>query len=116
MVLLIGAACIRMDNGINWLLANPIARYIGMISYGIYLLHMLALNGSKRIRAEHDWIFFVIVTAVSVAMASASYWMFERPFLKLKNRFRKTEQSTLENQVFPEPPAASAGEFDPIRV
>ncbi|HTL30625.1 MAG TPA: hypothetical protein VL282_15445 [Tepidisphaeraceae bacterium] len=52
---------------------------------------MLAMNATKRVRSEHDWLFFLIALAVSIAMASASYWMYELPFLKLKNRFRRPE-------------------------
>ena len=84
-----GACCIRGDNGLSWILSNPVARYIGTISYGLYLLHMLAMNGAKRLRTQHDWLFFAIALAASIAMASASYWMYEVPFLRLKDRFRK---------------------------
>src|SRR4051812_37865131 len=41
MVLLVGACCIRASNGLKWILSNPIVRYVGTISYGLYLLHML---------------------------------------------------------------------------
>jgi peptidoglycan/LPS O-acetylase OafA/YrhL len=91
MLALVGACCIRTDNGLSWILSNPVARYIGMISYGLYLLHMIAMNGTKAIHKDHDWLFFAIALAASIALASASYWMFESPFLKLKNRFRKSD-------------------------
>jgi peptidoglycan/LPS O-acetylase OafA/YrhL len=116
MTLLVGAACIRSDNSLAWLLANPVARYIGMVSYGLYLLHTLAIHAAKLIHPDRDWLFFPLALAISLAVASASYWMFELPFLRLKNRFRKAEQSTAENQPFPDPSAASRVSFDPIRV
>jgi peptidoglycan/LPS O-acetylase OafA/YrhL len=111
MLLLVGACCIRPDNGLCWILANPVARYIGTISYGLYLLHMLAMNGAKRLHSEHDWIFFGIALAASVAMASASYWMYEVPFLRLKDRFRKPREIAAAPRSINTPTIP----FDPIR-
>jgi peptidoglycan/LPS O-acetylase OafA/YrhL len=116
MVLLVGACCIRQDNGLKWVLSNPLARYIGTISYGLYLLHMIALNATKAVRKPHDWLFFAIALAASIALASASYWMYEVPFLRLKNRFRKPEQPKADDHAAIAPSANATGvPFDPIR-
>ncbi len=116
MVLLVGACCIRQDNGLKWVLSNPLARYIGTISYGLYLLHMIALNATKAVRKPHDWLFFAIAMASSIALASASYWMYEVPFLRLKNRFRKPEQPKADDHAAIAPSANATGvPFDPIR-
>ena len=48
MVALVGACCYRPDHLLRPLLANSVVRYVGTISYGIYLLHMLALNFCKK--------------------------------------------------------------------
>lgn len=101
MVLLVGACCIRKDHLLAWAFSNPVVRYVGTISYGLYLLHMLAMNGTKLLRKEHDWLFFAIALAMSIAMASASYWMFEVPFLRLKNRFRRPEQPKADDHADP---------------
>jgi peptidoglycan/LPS O-acetylase OafA/YrhL len=87
MLLLVGACCIREDNGIAWLMANPVVRYVGTISYGMYLLHMLGINAAKKLELPHDWRYFAISLALSIGLASASYWLYERQFLKLKHRF-----------------------------
>ena len=108
MVVLIGAACIRNDNGLAWILGNPVLRYIGTISYGLYLLHMLAMNATKRVRSEHDWGFFFIALGISVAMATVSYWMFELPFLKLKHRFRRPEAPKADDHARPDTASAPA--------
>ena len=119
MVLLVGAVCIRKSNGLSWVLANPVARYIGTISYGLYLLHMIAMNATKKLRSEHDWLFFAIALVASIAVASASYWMYEVPFLKLKNRFRKSDPlaATPAEPIYTENPATQASPLpiDPIR-
>ena len=117
MVILVGAVCIRADNGLSWILANPVARYIGTISYGLYLLHMIAMNGTKVLHKDHDWIFFAIALALSIGMASASYWMYEVPFLRLKNRFRKADQpKALDHAESSGRNTATPMVPDPIRV
>jgi peptidoglycan/LPS O-acetylase OafA/YrhL len=113
MLLLVGACCIRTDNGLAKLLSNPVARYIGTISYGLYLLHMIAMNATKVVRKEHDWLFLAICLVISIAVASASYWMFESPFLKLKNRFRKEGKAHTPAPI--SIPSPSALPLNPIR-
>lgn len=87
LLVVVAACCIREDNGMALVLANPVVRYIGTISYGMYLLHMLAMNGSKKVLSAHDWRFFGLTLLLSISLASASYWLYERRFLKLKHRF-----------------------------
>ena len=117
MVILVGAVFIRADNGLSWILAHPVARYIGTISYGLYLLHMIAMNGTKVLHKDHDWIFFAIALALSIGMASASYWMYEVPFLRLKNRFRKADQpKALDHAESSGRNTATPMVPDPIRV
>ncbi len=83
----VATCCMREDNGVAKLLANPVVRYVGTISYGMYLLHMLAMNATKKIVHAHDWRFFAVAMVISIGLASASYWLYERQFLKLKGRF-----------------------------
>jgi peptidoglycan/LPS O-acetylase OafA/YrhL len=87
MLLLIATCCIREDNGLARIMANPIARFVGTISYGMYLLHMLAINATKKLIPTHDWRFFAIALALSITLATASFYLYERQFLKLKKRF-----------------------------
>jgi peptidoglycan/LPS O-acetylase OafA/YrhL len=87
MLLVISMCCIREDNGLAWLMRNPVARYIGTISYGMYLLHMIAINATRKLLVAHDWRFFTVSMGLSIALASASFWLYERQFLKLKHRF-----------------------------
>lgn len=73
---------------------GPVAR-IGVISYGIYLLHMLARHvGVRLIRPldltgewSHTVALFAVMAVLSVAMAEVSYRVIETPFLRLKQRF-----------------------------
>ena len=48
MTWLVAACCIREDHVLTPLFGNPVVRYVGKISYGMYLLHMLVLNVVRR--------------------------------------------------------------------
>lgn len=70
--------------------------FLGKISYGVYLLHF-NVPGLLRdiILPKLGWVLpsnpaynFFIFTIVSVMIATASWYMFERPILSLKNRFK----------------------------
>jgi peptidoglycan/LPS O-acetylase OafA/YrhL len=74
-----------------WRLENPVLDYLGKISYGLYMYHPLAIVIVIR-SAQHWGLESRIVSLggavlLTTAMASASYELFERRFLKLKARF-----------------------------
>jgi len=58
------------------ILENPLGRYLGRISYGIYLWGMVAIAITERIGLDrgHFFVFLVVV-----ALASASHFLVERP-------------------------------------
>lgn len=66
----------------NW---RPV-RYVGRISYSVYLYHMLATPPAHKLLA--GWPAVVRLSGgvgAAVFMASLSYYLIERPFLKLKD-------------------------------
>ena len=62
--------------------------YIGRISYGIYLFHLIVYHWIDRLapRASLPLAVLLKITA-SIAVASLSYYAYERHFLKLKKHF-----------------------------
>jgi peptidoglycan/LPS O-acetylase OafA/YrhL len=87
-------ATLRKDAGVlnyapfSWLV------YLGKISYGLYVFHLLALTMMSKVLSipvvdiplnfERRFILAFILTVISAAL---SYRFLERPFLKLKRRF-----------------------------
>jgi peptidoglycan/LPS O-acetylase OafA/YrhL len=71
---------------------RPLA-FIGVISYGVYLFHMLCANTiSAALHQTHGLVLFgVTLVAVSVA-AHLSFRYFETPILRLKRRFETNDQ------------------------
>jgi peptidoglycan/LPS O-acetylase OafA/YrhL len=64
---------------------------IGAVSYGMYLLHLIALDVVLRVDARVGplgrEVRFVGCAALTVAAALLMYRFFERPILSLKSRF-----------------------------
>lgn len=90
-VLLVGAAVIRPDNDLSVLTRVPGLVHIGVVSYGIYLLHMLAANGvaqiGNSIGLNHGFWLFVATTIAAVAVATISHATFESWILRQRSRW-----------------------------
>jgi peptidoglycan/LPS O-acetylase OafA/YrhL len=87
------------------LTAKPIAavlswrpiRFLGKISFGLYVFHfplvtivpgLLIQNGYSRLVDGRYWTLFGIILLSTVFVATLSYYLVERPFLKLKAKLR----------------------------
>jgi peptidoglycan/LPS O-acetylase OafA/YrhL len=91
MLLLLTSSVIREDHHLAPPLCwKPVAR-IGALSYGIYLLHQVAIAVVERACAAlglHDaLLLFALGLGGSVLLAALSYRFYESPFLRLKARF-----------------------------
>jgi peptidoglycan/LPS O-acetylase OafA/YrhL len=109
MTSVVGAACVAPHA--PFLLANPAVRYIGIISYGMYLLHMLAMQFAKRLPAvsgHGNGITFIVAATLAILLASTSYWTYERWFLRLKNKFRDQPAPAPDAAQSADPPASPA--------
>lgn len=79
---------------------TKLAKYLGNISYGMYITHiMIAAPIIKYFKKSDikfsEWLFGwgipCIVTLSTIALATLLYYSFERPILKLKKRFTTVE-------------------------
>lgn len=75
---------IRPDGrGVRWLSARPVV-WLGRISYGLYMYHEIAFWAVGRAGFRS-----VAALGLTVALASASYYGVERPFLRLKRAWTR---------------------------
>lgn len=89
MVVMVAALCIREPTYLHRILAGRPLRYIGRISYGIYLMHLLAANLVRPVVGRQYGVSVYLATVfVVIIAASISYRYFERPILELKSRYR----------------------------
>ena len=102
---LIGACVVREDHGLAAVLQFRPLAFIGVVSYGMYLLNSLSIHlvhaGLNRVGVQHPAIVFPAGLGVTVAVAYLSYRYFESPFLALKKK-RFSPMGIMESQ-----PAAS---------
>lgn len=74
----------------SWLDASWI-RWLGLISYPSYLWHAWGLDvGNHLVPENHVWLQFLAGYMATLVLASGSYYIIERPFLRLKSRFEVT--------------------------
>jgi len=97
-VSLVATCVIREDNGLARILRFRPLAYIGVISYGMYLLNSLTLHLVAgplfRIGVRSPLIIFPVGLAATTGVATLSYRYFETPFLALKSRFTHEERRT----------------------
>lgn len=86
----VGACVIREDNDLAPVLrCRPVA-WIGVVSYGVYLMHMLCVGVARqllhRLHVDSTAVLFVTGGVSSILLASLSFVTYERFFLELKER------------------------------
>ncbi len=87
-LLLIPAALGSTGSALGTLLASSPARWLGRISYGVFLWHLLVLRGIYVLTgwaafSGRMWTVAILTAAGSVAVATASWILLERPALRL---------------------------------
>jgi peptidoglycan/LPS O-acetylase OafA/YrhL len=67
--------------------------YIGQISYGMYIFHMAAFNAISMMvfPSLSSSSYQVVVTSFlfTILVATASFYLYEKPFMSLKTKFQK---------------------------
>ncbi len=70
---------------------NRVLAYLGEISYGLYMLHTIAislvLRGAVAVGVTSDGFVYPLIFAVTIGLAAASYRWLETPFLRWKSAF-----------------------------
>jgi peptidoglycan/LPS O-acetylase OafA/YrhL len=78
------------DGWVREQLSGPVPTWLGEISYGVFAIHMVVLNLVFRLLDLEVFTgrFLTVATltlALTVALATASYYLFERQLLRAKN-------------------------------
>lgn len=92
LVLFVASCVISNDHALAKCLTWRPMAYLGVISYGLYMLHMLSKNVAVRVLdlwhlPASGVAVFLLTLFISVLAASLSFRYFEQPFLRLKQRF-----------------------------
>jgi peptidoglycan/LPS O-acetylase OafA/YrhL len=95
MVQLIAHRAGAMGTVLNW---RPI-RYLGLISYSIYLYHQITIQAVYKLTRNWPLLSPLVAILTTIAVASASYWLIEWPILRLKARFSPTKPRASVTEV-----------------
>jgi len=91
LVALVAACVLREDHVLGGAMRWAPFAFIGSISYGMYLLHMLSANAAQKLLAmgsiSAGYAVFPLALVISTCAAYVSFRYFESPFLRLKSRF-----------------------------
>jgi peptidoglycan/LPS O-acetylase OafA/YrhL len=91
MALLVGACALRPDHGLRALLDARPVRWVGTVSYALYLVHVAAITGVKRAvpsLAEDAPFVFAAGLAVALPLAWALHRVVDVPLQPLRRRLR----------------------------
>jgi peptidoglycan/LPS O-acetylase OafA/YrhL len=97
---------------------NAALRWLGKISYGVYVYHLLLYEIFQKLVAwvapqadplERDILLVVVGGCGTVLVASLSFYTFERAFLSLKERFAGQHGGTAKAPGAPEPVLSKIG-------
>jgi peptidoglycan/LPS O-acetylase OafA/YrhL len=95
------------------LLRNRVLLYLGMISYGIYLWHFAVLLqldrwGFGSAVGDTTVLWFGAAIAISVLLATLSFYLVERPFLRLKRLVKPRPQPATDDAIAEPAPVTPA--------
>jgi peptidoglycan/LPS O-acetylase OafA/YrhL len=91
-VAIVQAIVFSSYRGWRWL-EWPVVRYLGLISYSLYLWQQVTLHAANsRLEWAPYWAQAAGGIGLTVLFASASYYLVERPFLRLKDRIGHSYQ------------------------
>jgi peptidoglycan/LPS O-acetylase OafA/YrhL len=103
-------SCVLAPAAAAQVVDNRLARHIGNVSYGIYLFHMLVLNGVRHVLpSQGPAVLFAVGFPIVVLIATASHRWFEEPFIRLRERLVEPWRGLERNAAVPlvtSPPGA----------
>jgi peptidoglycan/LPS O-acetylase OafA/YrhL len=92
-------AC-TLNNG-SWLKVTTPLRYMGVLSYGIYLWHLPVLLSVQKIEGIAPQEALPIIMGITVLLAAASWHFFEKPIMKSMNRWKPLHEISRRSQIEP---------------
>lgn len=96
--------CVARENVFVKMLEMPWLRYLGRISYGMYVYHLALIWFVNRFferqfpEATGPWGKAAVALVATIMVATLSYYLLERPILSLKDRFFAWSQARTKSK------------------
>jgi peptidoglycan/LPS O-acetylase OafA/YrhL len=85
--ILVGAAARGVSGPVGQALSHPVIRYLGRISYGIYVLHFIVLGAIMPYLSKvNPYLGGVIFGLITVALSAVSWHFYETPINRARGR------------------------------
>jgi peptidoglycan/LPS O-acetylase OafA/YrhL len=84
---------------LGWALGCGVSQYVSKISYGVFMYHLLLwwIIGQYSVQAlDKGFVTFLWMSALTVAVASLSWYVLEQPISRLKHRFPVSDPSVTQ--------------------
>ena len=85
---LLASCVINQKNCLSPILENAYVKRVGIISYGMYLYHLIANHFVKiftsHFSIENTTLYFALLVLLTIAISEASYRLIEQPILRFK--------------------------------
>lgn len=110
LVLLVASLCVTERTVLHPVLRWRPLVHVGIVSYGIYLMHMLCANAIRLVLPDDFGLpLFVCTTFLAAGLATVSYYLFEGPLQRLGRRLsHRADQRARRRRLEPGEPAGQA--------
>lgn len=80
--------CSSKDTSMNRLLNSRVFQFLGRISYGLYVWHVLIFHiFLHHVKSINPIIDFILISSATIAVSAASWYLFEKRILRFKRFF-----------------------------
>jgi peptidoglycan/LPS O-acetylase OafA/YrhL len=86
MATLVASCCLREDHLLSALLRSRPLRHVGVVSYGMYMLNVPAIQLARRLVPPS--FVFALGLAITIVLANVAHAVIEKPLMGLRARFR----------------------------
>lgn len=88
-------SALNIGSSFSKFLSKQYVVFLGKISYGLYVWHILAIEFSKNILGEFKFLLPIMAFILTIVLASISYYLYEIQFLKLKKQFTSVKARSI---------------------
>ena len=78
----------------QWIVTNPLARWVGVLGYGIYVWHFGVILVLKAHGVDSAWMLVAAAGSVTLVLAAASWRWVEQPAIRWGQRLSRRIQRT----------------------
>lgn len=94
MYVIVGGAARGFSGAIGWLLMRPTLRYLGKISYGLYVIHLFMAEVAQylfyHISIDHPYAVATICAGATITLAAISWHFLESPINRRRDLIART--------------------------